>query len=167
MTQIEAAKAGEQLKHITASKRSGVDASNVRNQFVVSTVIKVGRFTDLDSKIAVWVKPKGQPLVTEVTAIAGFQAAQKYAAVKEAWQVFQDIGDSKFKRVGQPGVFPAVEDLAGKDGIVTDTWEAEGIRIELSVRHEERLASLDLSAGTFYWVELTATEIPSATTAAK
>jgi hypothetical protein len=67
-------------------------------------------------------------------------AAEYDSAVKQAWETLQDVAESKFTRTKSKGEFPPIDalDKTGKV-FVTDTWETDGVRVEVGVR-----------AGVFY-----------------
>lgn len=104
--------------------------------------------------------PAQEGPLTEVSVVSDKQSASTYGDAKVAWEVFQDIGSCKLSRVGNAGVFPALEQFGGTaQDIVTDTWEGEGVRIELVMR----AAADPVTTAMQYFAVLRATEIAQGT----
>jgi hypothetical protein len=64
-----------------------------------------------------------------------YLAADYESAVRQAWETLQDVADSKFVRATKKGQFPPLAALSGSPKVfVTDTWEVDGIRIEIGIQ---------------------------------
>ncbi|MEP6672124.1 MAG: hypothetical protein ABJF10_23375 [Chthoniobacter sp.] len=154
------------LVRLSLDKKRLLNASDVRNHLVINGTKRPGKLVSSDARISVDVRLRPDVPVSEIRVTSMARPPADYATtVKDAWQDFQDIGDSKFTRVVKPGAFPAEEDVPeGEDGTVTDTWATEGIRIELlvcqAVRKPDPTAPQAYS-GVVYWAVLRATELPS------
>lgn len=115
-------------------------AATVRQFFIVKGKRFTGRLEAKDSTIpvAMEMKPRGAEQgmipVAEIAVVSKKQPAPSFEELKIAWEVFQDIGDCKLPRKGSRGTFPAMDAVGAGREVITDTWEGEGIRIELLVK---------------------------------
>lgn len=149
-----------QLEQSARLKRKDIDAADVRSHFVVSGTKTAPKVTTKDAAVGtVQVTFRAEPVVTEVEAMSTARPTiAEGATARAAWEVFQDIADAKFTRVGKKGEYPAPETFnETTKEVVTDTWESEGIRIELIERCMPDRANTQMS-----WVVLKATEIAPA-----
>lgn len=135
-------------KHITQSflshRRDSLTAADVRAQFVTNGSLRIARNAALEAALLVNFSYKAEPFVTEVTVTARSKKAEEYATdLRQAWEILQDIGDGKFTRKEPRGQLPPIAVLSMDNPVaakgswaelVTDTWECEGIQIELVVR---------------------------------
>jgi hypothetical protein len=159
---MPAAPAAQALFGFTHNKM--VNTAEIRKGFVSNGTIRIGRNTSADSANQVFVTFKAEPFVNQVSASTKWGRAESFNTyVKQAWENLQDIGDSKFKRIGEKGVFPPIENInpANKE-VVTDTWEMEGIRIELLVTYSDpatQPGATAISGPPSYNAILRATEI--------
>lgn len=55
--------------------------------------------------------------------------------VKDSWLQFRDVCDSKFSRAAntKPGEWPVMDALPPEGFTATDTWEYEGVKVELGL----------------------------------
>lgn len=112
------------------------NAADVRKYFVTSGGMKLPKNAAAEAALTVSVHAYKEPALTSVQVVSHRNPSEEYdTATKEGWQIFKDICDSKFSRVGASGVYPAKDAFSDTVfNIVTDTWETEGVRVELSVQ---------------------------------
>jgi hypothetical protein len=149
------------LREMHSTHKDAFTAATARKYFVTNANRFAPRLEAKDSSIAVVMETKPahpgvEGPVSEISVSSAKQPAATFSSLKEAWEVFQDIGDCKLQRVGPRGQFSRMEDIALGADVVTDTWEGEGIRIELLLRAVADPANPD----TQYETVLRATEIP-------
>ena len=156
---MPAPQAATVMTSITHSKM--VLMADARRNFVTSGVLRVARDPAFEQACRVSVAYQAEPFVNRVTVASGGQPADRYDSyVQSVWDNFQDLADAKFRRVGEKGTFPGIEKLGSETKeVVTDTWEMEGIRIELMVVYRDPIPQLVNPGPPTYWSVLRATEI--------
>jgi hypothetical protein len=141
-------------------------AADARPLFVTNGALRVSRMSDYDRALPVFVAFHAAPFVDQVSIDSLPKTAAEYDGLKKAWEDFQDLGDSKFLRRGEKGTFSAMAtvDAAPLDPathtktVITDTWETEGVRIELAVQYVDPSATTYMTVPPRYRVALIATE---------
>lgn len=136
--------------------------AEARTQFVTpGNGTRLARNPDFERGCPVFVAYKADPLLKWVTIGSNGKSAQEYDGVlKQVWENFQDLGDCKFKRVGEKGVMPKIDGFGDQAELVTDTWEVEGVRIELSIHCIDPSKYPEAAPGApYYSAVLKATEI--------
>jgi hypothetical protein len=123
---------------LRTSSGGSITAATLRQSLVVNGAnAKKALFAARDSALPLEVRyAPGHPLSTMTFQSHVLSPAGEYeTTVKQAWETLQDVAESKFKRDTRRGAFPPIGaiDSSGKI-VVTDTWEVDGIRIELGVR---------------------------------
>ncbi|MEI9897163.1 MAG: hypothetical protein WDN28_25695 [Chthoniobacter sp.] len=99
MTEKEAADA---IDHNLHHSFSASWATGIRQSFITNTIRVPGKRMAMDSKLHIVVEFKADPLVTEIIVKDTGSFDQDYNSVSTSfWQDFQDIGDSKFNRIGK------------------------------------------------------------------
>lgn len=160
MTSNDAATAVNHLHH---GSKAPMTAAEARTQFVTSgSGMRMARMADFDRACQVFLSYKADPFLKSITIAAQGKPAEGYDTfVKQTWEDFQDIGDCKFQRKGSKGTFPLIASVNGETKeVVTDVWEIEGVRIELSVHYFDPSTSPGAAPGPpRYNAELTAMEI--------
>ncbi|HSI10710.1 MAG TPA: hypothetical protein VK961_01640 [Chthoniobacter sp.] len=147
--------------------RDSLTAADVRKQFVTTGAMRISRVSAADTSYPVYLAYEASPVLTTLVISSQGQGAAGYSsALKAAWEDFQDIGDCKFHRVGAKGILPPIESLSvANPDVITDTWQMEGVRVELSVHYMDPSQSPGAAPGPVrYSVVLRASE---ATAAAK
>lgn len=112
------------------------NAADVRKYFVTSGSMKVPKDAAAEAAMTVSIYPHKETALTSIRVVTSRKPTEEYeTTTKAGWQMFQDICDSKFSRVGAKGIYPAKDAFTDEvSNIVTDAWETEGVRIELSVQ---------------------------------
>jgi hypothetical protein len=134
-------------------------AATARRHFISTGKRYAARLEAKDKSVEILMEVKCEPALSEVTVSSNKMPQRDADKLKDAWEVFQDIGDCKLPRAGQRGVFPAVDQIAVSREVVTDKWEGEGIRIELLLKSVTDAALPD----PLYLAVLRATEIAPGT----
>jgi hypothetical protein len=127
---------------IMRRKVRAATAADVRKYFVTPGGMKVPKDAAAEAAMTVSVYPDNQPALTTLRITAHRNTTEDYETkTKGEWQILQDICDAKFTRVGLKGVYPAKDGFSEEvTKILTDTWEAEGVRIELYVQEGSHTA---------------------------
>lgn len=126
-----------QLNGETMKRKVHADtAADVRKYFVTSGSMKVPKDAAAEADMTVSVYPAKEASLTTIRVTSARKPTEEYeSSTKARWQILQDICDAKFTRVGPKGVYPAKEGFSEEvTKILTDTWETEGVRIELYVQ---------------------------------
>jgi hypothetical protein len=145
------------LAQLGARKKLGFDASDVRTHFLSSSTKRTSRFAGQENATLVRIGYNANPKLVGITASSQVDA---YDKLKQPWEVLRETADCKFKRVGAPAELPGVEEIKGSPtGVVTDTWEFDGITVKLSVVFIDAAKSrLRSATGEIYEATLTAIE---------
>ncbi|EDY16703.1 hypothetical protein CfE428DRAFT_5816 [Chthoniobacter flavus Ellin428] len=118
-------------------------AAEARAHFVTNGAMKLSRMEDYDRALPVYINFHGEPFMNEVAMESMGARVDTYDGLKKVWEDFQDFGDCKFTRKSEKGSFcpitsvdaATVDESTHLKSVVTDVWETEGVRIELSVQY--------------------------------
>ncbi len=125
-------------------------AGEVRQSLLYEGTKTPGKLTASDNEWEIWVdlhfdRPK--MAVIDVRGMKPGTPADWDTKIKDLWLQFRDICDCKFERTPRnspPGLWPEIEKIQGPQFIVTDSWEYEGIKVELGLLP---LADYEVKAG--------------------
>lgn len=154
MTQEECTNLISQLR---ARKKQGFDATDLRNHFVCSNTKRQSSLITKESGTSIRISYEANPRLTRLSAAT---TAETYDQFKQAWEVMRETADCKFKRVGDPAELPSIDEMKSTPGgIVTDTWEMDGITVKLHVYFfDAKKTYLISSTGEVYEASLRATD---------
>jgi hypothetical protein len=139
------------LNSRSAKDRKPMTARDVMQYFITSKTRVSPKLASKHSKIEVGISPLGGERIETVAARGPQRQAEAYATdIKDSWEVFRDIANSKF---GAPTVltpFPSAESFTEiHQKVVTDSWHFEGLEIQLQVASIQK---------RIFWTELVATD---------
>jgi hypothetical protein len=160
--------AEEIFRHIHHGKDPhAMTAAEARLLFVTSGGLRLSRTEEIDRVLPVYVWFHANPMVDQISVQSVPVKSAEYNSVKKAWEDFQDLGDCKFQRKSEKSPFPQIEavdseplePISKTKSVVTDTWEIEGIRIQLVVQYVDPAATTFAIVPPMYRAALIATEI--------
>ena len=139
MRGAELQRASTQLR---AAGQGKITAAILRQWLVTNGVKYPARLADRDNAIRLDMRcVVGRPL-QELTFQSHeyYPAAEYESVVKPVWETLQDVADSKFARTTKKSEFPPLASIQKSGKVfVSDTWDVDGIRVEVGIL-----------AGTFY-----------------
>ena len=120
-----------------AQSRSDITAETLRRGLLINGTKYPAQLADRDAAIRLAMHfPSGHPLREMTFQSQVFSPATEYDSVVRLafWETLQDIGDSKFPHKEKKGEFPRLSSIDTKGKVlVTDTWEANGARVEVGI----------------------------------
>jgi hypothetical protein len=137
------------LNSRSAKDKKPMTASDIMKYFITSKSKLSPKLASKHSKILATINTSGGDRIGTVAAMGQQRPAEAYATeVKDAWEVFRDIANSKFGFPKMLAPFPSAESFTEiHQKVVTDSWHFEGLEIQLQVASIQK---------RIFWTELVA-----------